>query len=109
MLLQPFGEHLICRDDLCKDIDPESTILFKAYLSSLEIICIDIRSFDATEEVAQECFIFLQRRLKPSYHVFSFSDAASLAAKRFSRRRRLGLRSALVARCLFLRISSTSR
>jgi len=24
-----------------------------------EIICIDIRSFDATEEVAQECFIFL--------------------------------------------------
>ena len=59
MLLQPFGEHLICRDDLCKDINPEGTILIKAYLCSLEIILIDIRSFDATEEVAQKCFIFL--------------------------------------------------
>ena len=59
MLLKPFGKYIISRDDLCKDIEPEGTILFKAYLSSLEIICIDIRSFDATEEVAQECFIFL--------------------------------------------------
>ena len=59
VLLKPFGKYIISRDNLRKDIYPEGTIFFKAYLCSLEIICIDIRSFDATEEVTQECFIFL--------------------------------------------------
>ena len=59
MLLKPFGKYIISRDDLREDIYPKGTIFVKPDFCSLKVVRIYIRSFNATEEVAQECFIFL--------------------------------------------------